>query len=236
MPVYKIADLLIGINPKTEYTKFRLKDYICGDGTYPDFTVEVTQQMIDYEAETVPGLSVAVYESSAIYRQICLKILESYDGIFFHGSSLAAHNKAYIFTAPSGVGKSTHTRMWREIFGDKVTMINDDKPIIRNIGGTYFVYGTPWTGKHELGNNIKVPLDGICFLNRGKDNFIEKINGLDNLSKALIQTILPRDKELMNKLINFLEKMLSEVNTYKMECNISHKAAEVAYNYMRGEY
>ena len=53
MPVYKIADLHIGINPKTQHTKFRLKDYICDDGIYPDFTVKITSQMLDYEAETV---------------------------------------------------------------------------------------------------------------------------------------------------------------------------------------
>lgn len=236
MPVYKIADLYIGINPKTKYAKFRLKDYICNDNFCPDFSVEITKQMLDYEAVSAPGLSVAVYESSAIYRQICLKLLESYNGMFFHSSSLAVDNKAYIFTALSGVGKSTHARMWREVFGDKVIMINDDKPIIRNIDGTYYVYGTPWTGKHALGNNIKVPLDGICFLDRGQHNVIEKVNGLDNLSKALNQTILPKDKELMDKLIGFLEKMLSEVNTYKMECDISHEAAQVAYSYLKGDY
>lgn len=235
MPIYKIADLYIGINPKTKYAKFRLKDYICNDCTNPDFSVEITRQMLNYEAATAPGLSVAAYESSAIYRQICLKLLKSYNGIFFHGSSLAVDNKSYIFTALSGVGKSTHTRMWREVFGDKVIMVNDDKPIIRNIDGIYYVYGTPWTGKHALGNNIRVPLSAICFLERGDYNTIEKANGLDNLSKALNQTILPKDKELMDKLIEFLEKMLSEVSTYKMECTISHKAAEIAYNYMRGD-
>ena len=79
---------------------------------------------------------------------------------------------AYLFTAPSGTGKSTHTRLWREVFGDRVWMINDDKPMLRISENLVTAYGTPWNGKHHISRNASAPLKAIVQLNRGKENII----------------------------------------------------------------
>ena len=77
--------------------------------------------------------------------------------------------EAYIFTAVSGTGKSTHAMLWREVFGERVRMINDDKPLIRiTPEGKAVVYGTPWDGKHHLSKNSAFPLKAICWLTRAK--------------------------------------------------------------------
>jgi len=234
MSIYKIADLYIDILPHHEYTVGLLSPYIASDQSITaDFSVRLNRQNLLDEAIYAPGLPEPYYESVAIYRQICLRVLRDYNGLFFHCSALAVDNKAYVFTAQSGTGKSTHARMWRETYGDKVIMINDDKPIIRLIDGTFYVYGTPWNGKHSLSTNIKVPLKAICFLKRGVENKITRVNGIDWLSFMMNQTILPRDMKSMNNLLDMFEKMLTKTAAYELFCNISHDAAKTAYEFMK---
>ncbi len=234
MSIYRIADLYIDIEPHYEYTYRQLLPYTADtQSAKADITVRLTKQLLLDESKYAPGLAEPYYESIAIYRQICLSVLKSFNGLFFHCSALAVNNEAYIFTAQSGTGKSTHARMWREAFGDDVVMINDDKPIIRLIDGVFYVYGTPWDGKHSLSSNIKVPLKAICFLKRGEQNEITQVNGTDWLSFVLNQTIVPKDTQSMNNLLDMFEKMLTEVKTYELHCNISHEAAKIAYEFMK---
>ena len=89
-----------------------------------------------------------------------------YDTILFHGSAVAVDGIGYLFTAKSGTGKSTHTRLWRELFGERAVMLNDDKPLIKVSENGIIVYGTPWDGKHRLSTNTFVPLKGICFMSK----------------------------------------------------------------------
>ena len=234
MSIYRIADLYIDIEPYYEYTYRQLLPYMSDtQSAKADITVRLTRQLLLDEALYAPGLPEAYYESIAIYRQICVGILRDFNGLFFHCSALAVDNEAYVFTAQSGTGKSTHARMWRETYGDSVVMINDDKPIIRLINGVFYVYGTPWDGKHSLSSNIKVPLKAICFLKRGESNEISEVNGTDWLSFVLNQTIVPKDNKSMNNLLDLLEKMLTEIKTYELHCNISHEAAKIAYEFMK---
>ena len=234
MGIYKIADLYIDIMPRYDYAARQLSPYLSQDQSVTaDFSVRLNKQHLLDEAGYAPGLPVAYYESIAIYRQICLNVLRDYNGLFFHCSALSVDNEAYVFTAQSGTGKSTHARMWRETYGDKVVMINDDKPIIRLIDGTFYVYGTPWNGKHSLSTNIKVPLKAICFLKRGEENKISRVSGIEWLSFMLNQTILPKDANSMNNLLDLLEKMLTHTDTYELFCNISHDAAKTAYEFMK---
>lgn len=232
--IYRIADVNIEINPKYEFTKNYIADYIT-DGT-PQFTVEITQSDIEKEKMFTKGLEEHYYEITAILRKICIEMLRNYDGLFFHCSCLDLDGKAYIFTAPSGTGKSTHTRLWKEYFGDRVTMINDDKPILRFIDGKFYAYGTPWNGKHNISTNIKSPVHAICVLQQDSENRIEKMDTVSALSLIIKQTLIPKQKGEMNKLLDLLEKLLICVPVYRMGCTISKQAVEVAYNTMKQDY
>lgn len=72
--------------------------------------------------------SLSYLETLAVYRKIVTRLVFS-DILLIHGSAIAVDGKAYLFTAPSGTGKSTHTRMCREYFKDRAVMVNDDKPL-----------------------------------------------------------------------------------------------------------
>lgn len=233
MGKYKIADLIIEVNPKYSNTQRLMKDYEYSGEEEPVITVNVTDEMIAYErsvsTEEFPDI---YHEILAVLRYICLDILKNYNGFFFHCSSLELEGKAYLFTAPSGTGKSTHAGLWRKHFGDRVTMINDDKPIIRLIENEFFVYGTPWQGKSNIGNNIKAPVQAVCVLRQGKENKIKKLDTLEALQLFFDQTERPKDKKSMENLLDLFSVFLSKIPVYIMDCTISEEAVITAYEQM----
>lgn len=85
-----------------------------------------------------------IFAGSEFYRKLI-----NLGGFMLHASAIVVDNKAYLFSAPSGTGKSTHTKLWQECFGDKAIIINDDKPAIRIEEGKCFAYGTPFSGKTD---------------------------------------------------------------------------------------
>ena len=148
-----------------------------------DMTVAVTPEDILYEKKVnereaqIEGITVVDYpdsylETLAVYRKIATKLLD-YDTFLMHGAVVAVGDKAWLFTAPSGTGKTTHINLWlKNIPGSYV--VNGDKPLI-HIGDDCTVYGTPWAGKERMNRNTGVKLCGIVILNRGKDNHIEQV-------------------------------------------------------------
>ena len=115
-------------------------------------------------------------------------------------------------------------------------MINDDKPIVRRIDGEFYAYGTPWNGKHRLSTNCKVKIDGICKLHRAKTNGIEKADSRDMVITVLNQTLRFPDKDRTEKLLSFIDGLISSVKIYSLGCNMEKDAADVSYNGMvKGE-
>ena len=96
-------------------------------------------------------------ESLAIYRKIAEKVIE-YNGFLLHGVVVEVNKCGIAFLARSGVGKSTHVMLWKELLKNKLTIINGDKPLVRIIDGKIFAYGTAWAGKEKLHKNTKTEL------------------------------------------------------------------------------
>ena len=230
MPIYQIADLNIRINPEYKSTKKRLKPYLT-DTDFFDFEVSVSQEDI---AQYIKNSKIHCTKDSAenilILTEICNKLLKSFDGIFFHSSSLMLKGEAYVFSALSGTGKSTHTALWRKHFGNQVTMINDDKPVIRRIDGRFYICGTPWMGKSDIGNNVKAPIKAVYILRRSKENFVEKVSPGKYFKDILEATLIPTDRENMSKLLNFLDELFSEVPLFVLYCNMEEEAVSTSYN------
>ena len=197
------------------------------------WTVQVSQQDIDLERSRAdrPGYSDAYLETLAVYRKIAER-MPAYDTFLFHGSAIAVDGAAYIFTAKSGTGKSTHARLWREMLGERAVMVNDDKPLIRvHPDGAATVYGTPWDGKHRLSSNIAVPVRAICILERAQENRIREISKAEALPMLLQQTYRPADPAALAKTLTLIDRL--KVKLYRLGCNMEKEAAEVSYNAMK---
>lgn len=240
----KLADRVISVECLFDSTRAFCKDYLTEECAV-DFSVSVNPSDIIYEREKsdkereLEGLppftpSDAYLETLALYRKIADSMID-FDTILFHGSALAMDGKAYIFTAKSGTGKSTHTRLWREAFGDRVVMINDDKPLIKITDSGATVYGTPWCGKHNLGENVSAPLFAIVSLDRSKVNRVEKSDSKMMFPKILSQTYRTKNILGLQKTLALTDKMLSRVQVFELGCNMDPEAATVAYNGMKGD-
>lgn len=229
MPVYKIAELNILINPVYDHTRRQLEPFISGSDEY-DFEASAAAEEIESAFKNNPEpVPIGLCEGSVILTKICRRLLESYDGFFFHSSSLCLDGEGYLFTALSGTGKSTHTSFWRELFGDKVTMINDDKPVIRKIDGRFYVCSTPWMGKSNIGTNTLAPIKAVYVLCRGGENRAEEVSPAKVFRELLEATLLPDKKENTAKLLELFDGLFSSVKLIKLYCRPDIEAARVAY-------
>ena len=230
MNVYRIAEMNIAVQAKYEETYRYMADFLTDSEEY-ELYIEPTDEMIRHEAELgeeIHGTAGSRYicEAVAILRVICDYIIDK-SGFFLHCSCLKYKGEAIIFTAPSGTGKSTHASLWRRHFGDEVTMINDDKPLVREKDGRFIVYGTPWNGKHGIGNNISAPIKAVVFLRQAPDNRAERISPVDALTLLLQQTVLPSDKTRMSNLLDMLGRLVETIPMLRLGCTISDEAVEV---------
>lgn len=164
----------------------------------------------------------------SFYRQLL-----QYNGMMLHASAVMMDGKAYLFSAPSGTGKSTHTRLWQQVFGaDRARILNDDKPALRLEEGIWYAYGTPWSGKHDISINARVPLAGIAMIERSDTNTIEPFGGREAIAAFLEQTVRPKDGLLRIRLLELLDQLLTHVPVWKLRCNMDPEAAQTAYRAM----
>ena len=233
---YKIADVVFDAELLYGYTAKLCTNYLYDGDESPKFTAIMTKEDVAKEKALAPEFPEPYLESLALFRKLCDYTLSNADGIIFHSSAIMVDGEAYLFTVPSGTGKSTHTRLWREMLGDRAVMVNDDKPIIRYIDGEFYVYGTPWNGKHRLDTNCRAKIKAICKIYQAKENVIKKISTTEMLFTILNQTIRPTEIEQMDKLLGLIDKMLKKVGLYSLGCNISREAAELSFGTMsKGE-
>ena len=215
-------------------------DYLT-DGGEPDASVSVSEGDFAVELEKTlkenpdgPIPDEKMLEVTIVLRKIA-EALVDFGIILFHASAVALDGEAYLFTAKSGTGKSTHTRLWREAFGERAVMINDDKPFIELTEDGATVWGSPWNGKHRTGTNTSAPLKAICVLNRGEHNEIEKMDIMRAFPTVLGQTYRFSDGEKMKTTLTLVDKMLRRTSTYSLRCNMEPEAALVSCNGMRGD-
>ena len=241
--IYRLAERNIAVTSLYEEVHRLCAAYRVPDAA-PDFVVRIAQADIDLERErsaredAAEGRSVRQFpdsylETLAVYRQIAERMTE-YDTLLLHGSCVAVDGMGYLFTAGSGTGKSTHTRLWRELLGERAVMINDDKPLIRaGADGTAMVYGTPWDGKHRLSTNTAVPLRAVCILERAAENAIRPIPAGEAYPMLLQQAYRPRDAAALAKTLTLLDRLAGCVRFWRLGCNMDPEAARLAYEAMR---
>ena len=240
--IYQIAGKTVEI--RSQYPAVHI---LCGDYASegaPELVVSVAPEDILREreisdredaAENRPlrSYSDSYLETLVAYRQIA-EHMPAWDTVLLHGSAVAVDGTAYLFAARSGIGKSTHARLWRELLGDRARMVNDDKPLVRVGGGEAIVFGTPWNGKHRLGENIAAPLRAVCFLQRAEENRIRPVSPAEAYPELVRQTYRPADPAMMAKTLELLDKICASVSFWRLGCNMDIEAAQVAYEAMKG--
>lgn len=225
--ICKIADFVFNFeNPSPNLENF-LKEYI-SDGT-PQFSINVTPQEIE-ENRNITSIETNMLQGEInVFHHKLLNNIVFFGALFFHASLIEVNGLGVAFTAISGTGKTTHTLLWQKLLGDKMQIINGDKPIIRFDGEIPYGYGTPWNGKERLGKNAKTPIKHICFIERSEENYCEKITSQEALKDVFSQLFIPKDTAAALKTLELLDKLLKSVDIWIIKCNTDISAAETAY-------
>lgn len=232
----KIAGIVFSVQCCFDSTRSYCRDFFVEENTSAQEEILITQDCILMERELLNGKKSAfeiLHSSPDEHIEIlvlCRKIAElmpKYNGVLFHGSALAFDDRGLLFTATSGTGKSTHSSIWRKVYGDRVRMINDDKPFIRLIEGKPYVFGSPWMGKHRLGGNLSVPLQGICILSRGKENQIYSVTPRDAMPILVQQCYRPENVSVLMDSMSILDSLSKNAGLYQIFCNMEDSAAKV---------
>ncbi|WP_143382758.1 hypothetical protein [Flavonifractor sp. An52] len=213
-----------------EYVKALWRDYWTQK---PGELITVSKEDIAREQTDGGHWPASYLESLAVYRDICERFVAR-DVVLFHCSALAYRQRGYLFAAPSGTGKSTHARLWREVLGDAVRMINDDKPLLKVTSEGVTVYGTPFAGKEGLQENSSAPVAGIVLLHQAGTNSIRKLSPQEAYPMLLNQTYRPKDAAGLIKTLELVQR-LSELPVYSMGCTISREAVALAVQTLTGQ-
>ena len=229
--VVDIANLNIVINCKYDYTKRFCSDYLTDDDA--DFSVTVSEDEIKKEIEISQYNPSPPYaESICAYREIAEK-LPYYDRCVFHGAVISYDNKGYIFTAPSGTGKTTHIRLWQKYL-DGVEIVNGDKPVLHITEEDVTAYATPYAGKEGYENHTSVELSGICLIEQAKENSIRRMEVSECLMRIMMQMYKPFDTAGTVKTLDMLDRLLRNIPVYLLSCDISEQAVRCSFEAMTG--
>lgn len=229
----KICNIVINIRHSYDFIRKLCVDYMASKEARADFSVSTTKADIDEEKKMCAAIYPdGVYEATCLHREIVRGFVK-YGVILMHSAVVAVDGKAYVFMAKSGVGKSTHIKLWREVFGEKAVVVNGDKPFFSFENGVFTAHGSPWRGKEGLGVPISVPVCGICFLSRGEVNTISAASQSETVDKLLQQVLLPKEREALAAFMEILNRVLESVPFYNLQCNMDKQAAIVAYDGMR---
>lgn len=226
----EISGIKLGINNLSSYVESQWREYIVDDE--PLFLITVSREEIEKQQKDFPS-SYAQSEELCIERRLCLCFI-NYNAFLMHAAVVAVGGKAYAFLGKSGIGKTTHIRLWKELLGDRCIYLNGDKPIFRLMEGVFYACGTPWQGKERYGSNIIRPLAGLCFLEQAAENRIERLPLEKAYVKMLHQLLIPLQQADLEKLLVLVDQLLKTVPCYLLHCNKELEAAEISYSAMTG--
>lgn len=224
----KLADNYFTLYNRYDYIKKLYRDYL---SKRPGIEIHLTEYDLLMENKDNGNWSMEYLESLAFYRKICESLLDK-NILLFHCSAIEIDGKAYLFTAPSGTGKSTHTRLWKEYFKERVTVINDDKPLLSVGEKEIRVFGTPYGGKHGLQTNTSAPVAAIIVLHQSIRNQVTRLNSQEAYPVLLNQTYRKNESAGMIKTMDLVQR-LTELPVYSLGCNISTEAVCLLYEELK---
>lgn len=233
MPKYMIAGFVVEYEPKYKNLGELSEPFLYNGEKAADFCLLKTgEQLNNLLAKMVKGSTIGQAEEFAYSTAFNRRIIKHH-AMLVHSSAIIVNGKAYLFSANSGVGKSTHTKLWKQLYGDEITYINDDKPVVRIENGIATAYGTPFDGGSGIANNVSAPLGGIIFLERGEDNSISQIESTSQILQILyFSTAHFINRKTAEAMLDNFDKLIKATVFYKLTCNMEPDAAKVAHDFL----
>lgn len=231
---YKIADFYLSINNNYDYLLKQCSQY---EFDKKNICLELLIKIPKSDITKIRNSSEIKYaykylESICSYRKLA-EWLPLHNAFVFHSAVFDVDGTGIALAAHSGTGKTTHMLLWQKLIGDRLKIVNGDKPIVRFFDDepeTPYAYGTPWNGKEHLGCNMRTPLKHICFIERAKTNSCEEISKAEAADLLFNQVYIPKDPQAAINTLQLINRFISCCKLWKIKCNMDIDAAQTAYN------
>lgn len=224
----EIAGIPIGIESRYGSTRQLYRDYLTS--REPWVTVSVSEEEMKAEGQPTPEEN----EQLCIYRKIALLMMD-YNAFLMHAAVINIDGQGVVFTAESGTGKTTRVMLWKKAFGKRMKVVNGDKPILRFVNDGLFACGTPWRGKEHLGENTSVPMKAVCFLQRGEEVSLKRMEAKEIMLRLFKQVLVPSNPKLMGVFMYLMERFIKEVPFYLYTCNMYKEEPAKLWEQMKNE-
>ena len=151
------------------------------------------------------------------------------DTVLVHASVIRNGGYGYLFTAPSGTGKSTHTHLWYQYIPGS-DLMNDDNPVVRIVNGETRIYGSPWSGKTPCYRNIWAPVGAITRIEQKPENTIRRMGPIEAFA-ALLPAVssMKWDSRVYRGICGCLSRILERTPVFWLGCRPDEEAARVCY-------
>lgn len=230
------ADFIIQLkNPPLRMNKIATEYFI--DAKKIDFTIDNNEKDIELEQSMSDEKHQYGYLNFIHASRKLAEWLPLHNAFVLHSACFDVGGDGVVFAAHSGTGKTTHMLLWQKLLGDKMTIVNGDKPIVRffeDEPDIPYAYGTPWNGKEQYGCNMRTPVKHICFIERSETNYVEKMKPAEIIDLIFNQVYMPKDPMAVVNTMQLINRFINCCSIWKIHCNMDISAAEVAYNTIFG--
>ena len=164
--------------------------------------------------------------------ELCLTGFYSYatlhNTMMIHASAVKYQDKAVLFTAPSGTGKTTQAELWKKIVGADI--LNGDRVFITYVCNEdkLYAWGSPWAGSSPYIVNDCAEIVGIIVLEQADENFLQKMSVEESMMQLSSNSFLPMwDVECLKGMLDVMNRVLKNVPVYKLACRPDEAAVKV---------
>ena len=232
----RLAGRVVRIRPVYDEIRIMCRGYGCSADETPDLTVQAgaedlsAEKAFALEQQRKTGenlnLSLPYLETLAVYRKIAAG-MTAFSAFLMHGSVISTKGEGYMICAPSGIGKSTRTKLWLEEIPDSF-VVNGDKPLLRVEKGRVIAFGTPWCGKEGWNTNTSVPLRAVFLLERG-ENAVRELGFAEAFPALLRQTYKPKEPDAKRETLRLLADMAGKVRVFSFRSEPTAEAVRMAW-------
>jgi hypothetical protein len=157
-----------------------------------------------------------------------------HNGLLVHASCIEHEGKAVLFTAPSGIGKSTQAELWEKLSG--ASIINGDRIIVRKEAGQFFARGVPFAGTSGICHQAHLPISAVVCLQQAPVTTIRPLTGVQAFRRVWEGcTVQHWDHSDTESSVSCLLDLIDQVPIYELSCTPDESAVIALKNAMKGE-